>query len=153
MRARQAWFPQVELAALKGDAKWQDAANLLLEANVLPTLRVQGVKLHRSTIVVELEAAHEDTPVHPCELPVNLELIQRLGLTKNQVHPYHLTLGYCHCAEQKGAAIPALLESERAALEVVVREVLSGVLPLMPARLCRFDDMTQFTEWNGVQEA
>merc|ERR1712224_864861 len=100
-------------------------------------------------IGVVLEPFDESTPAHPGGVPICAEVMEILGLTKQQEHPWHFTLGYCVSKEFFDSIDPAVLEAERCAVEAAVKSAFPGVIETGPARLCRFEDMTKFIPWDG----
>lgn len=137
-------------AAVLAQSRWAPATNALFDAQARPELRVKDIILTGNTILVELEPAAESTCSHPKDLGVNAQLVELLGMDRNQLHPWHFTLAYCtdHAGHQ--AASPEALEHDRITLLKAVKEAVPETLPLEEAKLCRFEDMTAFVPWDGV---
>mmetsp|Transcript_22801 Transcript_22801/g.63464 ORF Transcript_22801/g.63464 Transcript_22801/m.63464 type:complete len:286 (-) Transcript_22801:115-972(-) len=137
------------LASLRAPG-WARVAHELVAEALVPQLRVRRVLLKPNVVVVELEPADTTTPGHPRELLVNLRVMEILGLTQNQQHVWHFTLGYAKLLDGLSIADSASAEADRVALEAAVRQALPGALSLGAARLCRFEDMLAFTPWDGL---
>mmetsp|Transcript_65471 Transcript_65471/g.170406 ORF Transcript_65471/g.170406 Transcript_65471/m.170406 type:complete len:225 (+) Transcript_65471:107-781(+) len=134
------------------DPCWAAAAQELLEAQYTPQLRVQEVTMWNGGIGVVLESADEGTPGHPQDVPISMRIMEILGLTHPQKHPWHFTLGYCVSRESYDKVDPCALDAERLAVEFAVRQAFPGVVQLGPALLCRFPDMTSFVPWDGLDQ-
>jgi len=138
-----------EWDAWLSEPRWRLAADELVSASWRPKLRLSGVRvLSRTVLAAELEPAEEGTPAHPGGLPLNRRLVEVLGLEKSQVHPWHMTIGYCSKPDELDES-SADLQAELARFEASVREAVGPELGLAEARLCRFQDMQAFLPWDG----
>lgn len=138
------------------DARWAMAATTLLEADLAPRLRAERVTLHGTAIGVELAPLDRSVPAAPADLPLVgqlrelLSLPGRMGLRPRRGNPWHVTLGYFHSPKALRACEAVDIEADRRVLEAAVLAALPGaVVSLSPARLCRFEDMTCFSPWDG----
>jgi len=116
-----------EWDAWLSEPRWRLAADELVSASWRPKLRLSGVRvLSRTVLAAELEPAEE----------------------KSQVHPWHMTIGYCSKPDELDES-SADLQAELARFEASVREAVGPELGLAEARLCRFQDMQAFLPWDG----
>lgn len=134
------------------DPCWAAAAQELVDAQYAPQLCVQEVTMWNGGIGVVLEPFDEGTPSHPQDVPISMRIMQILGLTRPQKHPWHFTLGYCVSSEAYDKVEPSALDAERTAVELAVKRAFPGVIDVGPALLCRFPDMTSFVPWDGLEQ-
>ena len=131
--------------------RWAEAAAEARRSEFSPQLQIGRLDTWAGGMGLTLEAA-TNTPAHPGDVPLGRRIQAKLGVA-GQRYPWHLTLAYCMdptAYERLISTDPARLEAQRAAVEAAARRAVDGgLLSFCEARLCRFEDMTEFVPWDG----
>eukprot|EP00812_Abedinium_dasypus_P010139 NODE_3777_length_743_cov_332.888081.p1 GENE.NODE_3777_length_743_cov_332.888081~~NODE_3777_length_743_cov_332.888081.p1 ORF type:complete len:185 (-),score=35.77 NODE_3777_length_743_cov_332.888081:174-674(-) len=135
-------------AARLRESRWAVMVRELEEAAFVPAVRFSHVSVWDGGVSVELEA---DESKSTRKQPSHTHLAELAGFPEEPQYTWHFTLAYCVDRGAFNACEPAAIEADRAAINAAVAAAFRGdLVPLEPARLCRCEDMTAFTPWDGV---
>jgi hypothetical protein len=134
---------------------WAEAAGHIEEASFVPSLRFKAATViyeHPKLLLgVQLE------PAGPADRDtLNAAVEKIVQPVVGELRPpkcWHMTLGY-NLPKFSGEAPlePSDVDAACAAAQRLVEEAFGGfgnTMPLLPAKLCRFEDMTAFVPWSG----
>jgi len=119
------------------------ACTLLDTARLVPALQLSRVEVHQNVIGATFCLSSASDEAAAAEL--DRALVDALGLTSGRVHPFHLTLAYRlpgKTEDMSGLTGPLT--------EAVESAMAGSPLPLQPAHVSAFPDMTAFPPWDGA---